>query len=144
MYQPTAYESVRTSVTNYLDQLPKNWALESVKSCAIAFAVSTVLNGDPVRGLIAGSLSATASLIHSGITPLFKTSIGENRKTLTWNEEMLRACVSYAVAGSIGYMLGCTSVMTSLFFQAFLRGIIIVNNNHTRSLDHANWLVLFP
>lgn len=132
------------AVRYYFSNIPKNTALAAAKAFAVAFVIETVVSGNPVVGLVTAGYSATASIIHGLVTPLFKLVIGQDR-LLTWHEEMLRGCISYIATGSIALALGNPAVLNVLFISAVFYGLkVILRGDSWRSLDSANWLVVFP
>lgn len=132
-------DGARDHFSNYVSDIPKNTGIQMIKGTVFGFVVTTVLTANPVLGLIAGAYSATASLIHGAVTPLFQRVIGSWR-ALKWEEEMLRGCLTFIATSCIALALGNPMFLNSLLLTTIIYGIFVAFNPESRSLDKTNAL----
>lgn len=136
--------SLDQTINSYLKAIPKNTAIAAITAFTVGFVIETVFSGNPVVGLATGAYSAIATVIHGLVTPLFKQAIGQDR-LLTWSEEMLRGCISFIATGCIALAMGTPAVLNVLTVSAVFYGLkIIIRGDSWRSLNNANYLVMFP
>lgn len=99
--------------------IPANWPTEAIKGFVVSFGIQTVATGNPTFGLVAGSLSIMATVIHAVITPLFRQIT--QKWQLHWIEEMIRGSCALVGMGCIAIAFGNAKVLDHLLGNVLLR-----------------------
>jgi hypothetical protein len=126
---------------NYFNALPANTAKQMMRSFIGAGVLYTVLNNNLQIGFAAGAISATASAVHSLLTPLFN-HLNEGRD-LSWAGEMARTFTAVVVTNflieSYGFQIRSQTLWLNALIYSFLN-----RDTQRRDLNSANWIVIFP
>lgn len=126
----------------YWQDVPQNTAKEMVYAFGTGFFIATVVRQDPIKGLIAGSLSALATAIHGLVTPFFKQLTGG--RDLTWGEEMCRALTGVITAACVASAFGNTSIFQKLIVEGLFFSFITWLEPSRCSINHASAVLIFP
>src|SRR5947208_935997 len=118
-YVNTMYQGAK----DYYEEIPTNTPIAMAYAFGAAFVLETIFEGDPVKGIAAGAISAIASAIHGLVTPLFKLLTG-GRTQLTHGEEMCRTFVGIIGAACMETAAtGRKSIFNKLIFLSILHSI---------------------
>ena len=136
--------SVQKFGVNYVDNIPKNSAKQIVKSFAVMFVVDTILTANPIHGLVFGALSATATLLHAAVSPVFK-SILNNPIELKFREEFIRGGVAIVGTGIVALLIGNPVVISLVFLNAIFYGIrLAIGDDSLFDVNKTNVMLFLP
>lgn len=112
----------------------------------LAFAVSTLGNYVLLRNfkpyVISGVLSATATAIHSLITPFFVHHIGVSRRRLSLGEETVRSGSALLLTATITFPFKNYFPMHYLFISFCVNVIMAAIFPHLRDVNEASSIVI--
>lgn len=126
-------------VSEYVNHFPKNCLRQSVKGFVSGFVITTILRKSPTAGLMAGSLSVVATVVHAAISPLFQAMIGNENKELSWHQEMARGSIAYIAAATVGLACGNRAPINGIFTHAIGYAIYVVFDKSVRRVDETTW-----
>ncbi len=126
----------------YWQDVPSNTLTEMIYAFGTGFFVATVIRTDPIKGLIAGSLSAVATAIHGLVTPFFKRLTGG--RDLTWGEEMCRTLTGIVTVGCAAAVMGHSSIIEQLPGMGLIFGIVTYLDPSRCSIHNAAMVWIFP
>lgn len=136
--------SVQKFGASYVDNIPKNSAQQVIKSFAVMFVVDTLLTANPIHGLVMGSLSATATILHAAVSPIFK-SVLNNPRELKFSEEFIRGSVAIIGTGVVALLIGNPVVISLVFLNALLYGIrLSISGDSMFDVNKANVMLFAP
>lgn len=138
-----ALKSVTNFASSYVDNIPKNTAQQVVKSFVVMFVVDTIVTANPIHGLVMGGLSATATLLHAAVTPLFKAVLGN--RPLNYGEEFIRGGVALVGTGAIALLIGNPVVISLVFLNAVFYGIrLAISDGNMFDVNKTNVMLFLP
>ncbi len=136
--------SVQRFGASYVDNIPKNSAKQVVKSFAVMFVVDTLLTANPIHGLVFGALSATATLLHAAVSPVFKAILNDPRE-LKFREEFIRGGIAIIGTGVVALLIGNPVVISLVFLNAIFYGIrLAIGDDSLFDVNKTNVMVFLP
>lgn len=136
--------SVQRFGANYVDNFPKNTAKQIAKSFVVMFVVDTILTTNPLHGLVMGSLSATTTLIHAAVSPVFK-AILNNPRELKFREEFIRGGIAIIGTGVVALLIGNPVVISLVFLNSIFYGIrLAISDDSLFDVNKANVMLFLP
>lgn len=130
--------NVYQNVSNYWEKTPSNTVREMTISFVSNTVVASYLSTDLKTGIIAGTLSALATLIYGLVTPIFREANHNN--TLTWNQEMARTGITFLATLGIASIVGQRSFFdtTHLVSMTIFYGLLNLIDDSRRAIHRTS------